>query len=181
MSAARMAEGEQDRAPAAPASATRRRLPLGPRYEACGGEAQARPCHRAECRYYLEDPAPWVHLEGEDPTVPDHVSCSLDVASVAYDVRNESGSVREVEGRDQEIVGLLLGVDGERVRQIVKQGGYRYAMARRRMGFDDGEKITGEDAGERRARQRRAKLAQDAEVRTLQTSLFVAPPRDPRE
>lgn len=73
MDAARTAE---DRTPAAPASSTRRRLPLGPRYEACGGEAQSRPCHRAECRYYLEDPAP--SLFGADEGRP---TCALDVAS----------------------------------------------------------------------------------------------------
>lgn len=62
-------------APTAPASSTRRRLPLGPRYEACGGEAQSRPCPRAECRYYLEDPAP--SLFGADESRP---TCALDVA-----------------------------------------------------------------------------------------------------
>lgn len=66
----------EDRTPAAPASSTRRRLPLGPRYEACGGEAQSRPCPRAECRYYLEDPAPG--LFGEDEERP---TCALDVAA----------------------------------------------------------------------------------------------------
>ena len=63
-------------APAAPASATRRRLPLGPRYEACGEAAQARPCPSAACRYHLPDPEP--SLFGEDAGRP---SCALDVAS----------------------------------------------------------------------------------------------------
>lgn len=98
MGAARTAE--QDRTPAAPASSTRRRLPLGPRYEACGGEAQSRPCPRAECRYYLEDPAP--SLFGADESRP---TCALDVATLG--------------GIGQDPLGELLGVTGEAIRQTI--------------------------------------------------------------
>lgn len=75
MTAPARSQSPQD-APAAPASATRRRLPLGPRYEACGEAAQSRPCPAAACRYHLADPEP--SLFGEDTGRP---SCALDVAS----------------------------------------------------------------------------------------------------
>ena len=159
---------EPDPVPSPPASATRRRLPVWPRYEACGGVTQVRPCARTACDYYLPDPAPWAHLPDEDDGIPDHVSCALDVASVPM-IRVSDTSVHEVDGRDQDLVAELLGVTGERVRQIVRVAGQRYAAARRRLGYDDGEELTGEDVGARRARLRRERMAREAGA---QGSLF---------
>jgi hypothetical protein len=154
-----LAADEPGAAPPPPASATRRRLPVWPRYAACG-EAQARPCARTACDYYLPDPAPWADL-GEDDGIPDHVSCALDVASVPW-VVNASASVREVDGREQDVVAELLGITGERVRQIVRTAGQRYAAARRRLGYDEGEELSGEDVGQRRARLRRERMDREA-------------------
>lgn len=105
MTAPAFAQSPQD-APAAPASATRRRLPLGPRYEACGEAAQARPCQAAACRYHLPDPEP--SLFGEPSDRP---SCALDVAS-------EGPATCEQ-------IGALLGVSKQAI-QVVE----RLALAR---------------------------------------------------
>ena len=101
MTAPARSRSPQD-APAAPASATRRRLPLGPRYEACGDSAQARPCPAAACRYHLPDPEP--SLFGEPSGRP---SCALDVASLG--------------GVELDPLGELFGVTGERVRQYIAE------------------------------------------------------------
>ena len=150
MDAARMAEGEQDRAPTAPASATRRRLPLGPRYEACGGEAQQRPCPRAECRYYLEDPEP--SLFGEPSGRP---SCALDVATLG--------------GATLEQVGDLFGVSKEMARVIEAEALDKLRKRSPRFGLDGGawehpEAVTYpeeiEEASRGGGRKRRAEAAQ---------------------
>ncbi len=170
---ARVFLAPDDPVPAPPASATRRRLPVWPRYEACGDVAQARPCARTGCDYYLPDPAPWAHLPDEDDGIPDHVSCALDVASVPM-IRVSDTSVHEVDGRDQDLVAELLGITGERVRQIVRTAGQRYAAARRRLGYDEGEELTGEDVGQRRGRLRRERLRRERMAREAgaQGSLF---------
>lgn len=104
-------------APAAPASATRRRLPLGPRYEACGEAAQARPCPSAACRYHLPDPEP--SLFGEPSGRP---SCALDVAALG--------------GATLEQVGELFGVTREMARVIEVQALARLAKRAPALGLD---------------------------------------------
>ena len=104
-------------APAAPASATRRRLPLGPRYEACGEAAQPRPCQAAACRYHLADPEP--SLFGEPSDRP---SCALDVATLG--------------GATLEQIGELFALTRERMRQIEAMALAKLQRRARDIGLD---------------------------------------------